>query len=327
MDTGSNWMYIVKNRDGLKLANTFIEAKADKMNKDEQNFLYLCISQINTDDKAFKAMKIHIQDIEKLVLVKKNHTQIISFITDLRKKGITYEENGIIKARSFFHRLNYVRGSGVIEAQLHEDLYDMCLKLKQNFTQASLFTCTSFRSKYSTPLYLLLKSIYDKQKQYCEYICVDYAIPYLIEHFQLPKSYNLYNNLKQKFLEITEKDINNNSDFNISFGPVKRGRKLEAIRFTIDKKTQAKSIAFNNFVLKHDTHDLDMRVSCMFDKDSLKAITEMKLNAGKLNELINIFGINAVIEGIYQMSKREHKYIKNKNNYLKAIIKNKSSAT
>jgi len=314
----------IKQRDNLKLSNTFIEAKCDKMTKDEQNFLYLCISQIDKSDKEFSMMRIHLNDIQQLALVRKNYKQVRTFINDLRKKGVQLYDGKKYMPRNFFHRLNYIEGTGYIEAQLHEDLHELCLELKKNFTQASLMSCISFRSKYSSPLYLLLKSVYDKQKKYQDYIFVDYEPSYLLEHFQLPKSYKIYNNLKQKFLEVTEKDISDNSEFNISFTPVKKGRNLEAIRFTITKKEDVNSsLDMDKFSLDFDKSDLETRVLNQFDNQIKKAISDMQLDSEKLEELLNKFDFKDVEQGIYTLSKLDMSFIKNKHGYLEKIIENK----
>ena len=314
----------IKQRDNLKLSNTFIEAKADRMTKDEQNFLYLCISQIDADNKNFSMMQIHVKDIEQLALVKKDYSQVRGFIDKLSRKGISLQNGKKYMRRSFFHRLNYINGTGYIEAQLHEDLHNLCLELKKNFTQASLMICLSFRSKYSIPLYLLLKSVYDKQNKYQGYIFVDYTIDFLIEHFQLPKSYKIYQNLRVKFLEVTEKNINNNSDLKISFEPVKKGRTLEAIRFIVLKKDKIKSIIFDDFKLDFNKSVINTRVKSQFDEKSQKIITEFGFNNEKLDILINNYGLELVEEALYIISKKEPKTIKSKDNYLKSIIENKN---
>ncbi|MEY8717344.1 replication initiation protein [Francisella philomiragia] len=313
----------IKQRDNLKLSNTFIEAKCDRMTKDEQNFLYLCISQINADDKDFSMMQIHLKDIQELALVKKNYKQVRSFIDSLGSKGVGLRDGKRYMRRSFFYRLNYVEGTGYIEAQLHEDLHDLCLELKRNFTQASLQACISFRSKYSSPLYLLLKSVYDKQKQYQDYIFVDYTIDYLMSHFQLPKSYTIYQNLRVKFLEITEKDINDNSDFTISFEPIKRGRNLEGIRFTVHREEHTESIALDDFALDFDKSDITMRVAGELDEISQQTIKAFGYDIEEIEKLINKCSKDIVENALFVMSNKDPKAYTNPLGYLKAIIKNK----
>ena len=314
----------IKKRDNLKLSNTFIEAKCDKMNKDEQNFLYLCISQVNADDSYFSPMKIHLKDIQELALVKKNHVQVRNFIAKLSRKGVNIQNGKTFMPRVFFQKLNYIEGTGYIEAQLHEDLQDLCLELKRNFTQASLQACISFRSKYSSPLYLLLKSVYDKQKQYQDYIFVDYEIDFLMNHFQLPKSYNLYNRMKEKFLQVTEKDINDNSDFTISFDPIKRGRKLVGIRFTVHKKEQTESIALDDFALDFDKSDITTRVAGELDEISQKTIKAFNYDVEEIEKLINDYSKDIVENALFVMSDKDPKAYTNPLGYLKAVIKNKT---
>lgn len=315
----------LKNRDVLKLHNSFIEATPDKLSKLEQNFLYLCISQINADDTKFSMMNIHIKDLENISFTKKDYSQVKRLMIDLSRKGISYFDGDDYCRRNFFQRLNYQAGSGAIKAQLHEDLFDMLLQLKQgHFTKSSLLLHTSFRSKYSAPLYMLLKSQYDKRNKWEDYIFIDYTLDFMIKHFQLPKSYNIYNNLKQKFLEVTEKDISDNSDFNITFEPVKMGRKLEAIRFVIHKKDKEKITNLNDFALEFDKSDIETRVNSELDSISLKTIKAFNFDIEEIEKLINLYSIDTVENALFIMSNKDPKAYTNSLGYLRAIVKNKS---
>jgi plasmid replication initiation protein len=308
----------LKNRDVLKMHNSFIEANPDKLSKLEQNFLYLCISQIDMEDTKFHMMNIHIKDLENISFTKKDYSQIKRLMIDLSRKGISYFDGETYCRRNFFQRLNYKIGSGTINAQLHEDLFDMLLQLKKgHFTQSSLLLHTSFRSKYSAPLYLLLKSQYDKRNKYEDYIFVDYTIDFLMKHFQLPKSYNLYNRMKEKFLQVTEKDINDNSDFTISFEPNKRGRKLEGIRFTVHKEEQTDSIA-----LDFDKLDITTRVAGELDEISQKTIKIFDYDIEEIEKLINEYSKDIVENALFVMSNKDPKVFTNAFGYLKAIIEN-----
>ena len=50
------------------------------------------------------------------------------------------------------------------------------------------------------------------------------------------KSYNLYSNFKAKVLAISEREINEKTDLNISYEEIKSGKKVTSIKFHISKK-------------------------------------------------------------------------------------------
>jgi plasmid replication initiation protein len=94
-----------------------------------------------------------------------------------------------------------------------------------------------FNSKYSSRLFLLLKSDYDKQKVYRKNLFVVYDTGYLQNRFELPKSYKaVYKNFKVKFLLKALNEINENTGLTISYKELKTGRKITSIEFCISEK-------------------------------------------------------------------------------------------
>jgi len=53
------------------------------------------------------------------------------------------------------------------------------------------------------------------------------------------KSYLAYKGVKQRVLEISKREINEKTDLNISYSEIKKGRKVEAIKFKITKKPKS----------------------------------------------------------------------------------------
>jgi hypothetical protein len=114
------------------------------------------------------------------------------------------------------------------------------IQLQEYFTKAERQLLFSFKSKYSSRLYLLLKSKLGIESKYTSVIdCVLY-INDMVNDFDLPKSYgDKYSNFKNKFLLPVLKEINSLSDIFVSYDDKdhhrKEGRKITNIKFTVSK--------------------------------------------------------------------------------------------
>ena len=223
----------------LVLSNQLVKGRY-VLSKEEQNFIYLMISQINKDDKEFTEYQIHIKDLENTELTKKNYQRYREFADNLMKKTIRIEDNKKILNANWFASIEYIKDNGYIRATISDKLKPYLLHLKQEFTQAKLPLLLQFNSKYSSRLYLLLKSDFDRQSKHRKNLYVIYDIDLLDSKFELPKSYQTYyRNFKERFLLNSLEEINRKTEFQIDYKELKTGRKITSIEFCISKKEQS----------------------------------------------------------------------------------------
>jgi len=236
-------MELLKNKN-LIVSNKLIKGRY-QLTRDEQNFIYLLISQINQDDNKFTEYQIHIKDLEGEELTQKNYPRYRKFARKLRSREIIIEDEEKILVSGWFADIEYMKNTGYIKATISEKLKPYLLELKEEFTQAKLPTLLNFNSKYSSRLYLLLKSDFDRQKKYKSNLYVNYDIEYLNRKFELPKSYFIrYSAFKEKFLLKSLKEINKKTDLQISYQELKTGRKITSIQFCISKPEECLGKAF-----------------------------------------------------------------------------------
>jgi hypothetical protein len=96
-----------------------------------------------------------------------------------------------------------------------------------------------FKSKYSSRLYLLLKSDFDRQSKHRKNLFVVYDMEELNHRFELPISYTkVYSKFKNSFLLNALEEINEKTDLQIDYKELKTGRKITSIEFCISKKQQ-----------------------------------------------------------------------------------------
>ena len=198
------------------------------------------ISQIEKDDTEFKEYQIHIKDLENAELTQKQYGRYKEFAKSLMSKVVTIENEKSILAANWFADIEYIKNTGYIRATISQKLKPYLLQLKQEFVQAKLPTLLQFKSKYSSRLYLLLKSDFDRQSKHRKNLFVIYDLEDLHNRFELPKSYSkVYSKFKNSFLLNALEEINEKTDLQIDYRELKTGRKITSIEFCISKKQQS----------------------------------------------------------------------------------------
>lgn len=226
---------MASNNKNLVVSNQLVKGRYN-LTKEEQNFIYLMISQINQDDKKFTEYQIHIKELENAELTSKNYQRYKEFARKMRSREIIIEDEKQILVSGWFSSIIYLKDTGYIRATIDEKLKPYLLGLKKEFVQAKLPTLLKFNSKYTSRLFLLLKSDFDRQKQYNKNLFVVYDIADLQTRFELPKSYMQYSNFKDKFLSNSIEEINKYTDLTVEYKELKTGRKITSIEFCISEK-------------------------------------------------------------------------------------------
>ena len=106
------------------------------------------------------------------------------------------------------------------------------LQLKKNFTQYELLWTLSFKSKYSTRLYELIKSVH-----YHELEC--YEKVFTLEELRKAlggQNYTTWQTFKTRVLNPAIAEVNAYSDKNVSYEPIKQGRSVSKVRLSIGTK-------------------------------------------------------------------------------------------
>ena len=123
------------------------------------------------------------------------------------------------------------------------------LTMLQTFDKLNPYT------KYKKEIILNLKGdyafeIYHIAKQSEGLGKADILLENLKENLELPKSYHDLSNLKKRVLDPSCKEITQNTDLNLTYETMKRGRTVIGIRFLIENKTPKESNVGNK---QHDS--------------------------------------------------------------------------
>ncbi|WP_432773851.1 replication initiation protein [Francisella salimarina] len=239
---------MLSHNKNLVLSNQLVKGRY-QLSKEEQNFIYLMISQIEKDDTEFKEYQIHIKDLENAELTQKQYGRYKEFAKSLMSKVVTIENEKSILIANWFADIEYIKNTGYIRATISQKLKPYLLQLKQEFVQAKLPILLQFKSKYSSRLYLLLKSDFDRQSKHRKNLFVIYDLEDLHNRFELPKSYSkVYSKFKNSFLLNALEEINEKTDLDIRYKELKTGRKITSIEIHISKKQQSEEQAIQEIL-------------------------------------------------------------------------------
>jgi plasmid replication initiation protein len=234
----------LKEKKGIAFSNSLICGKYS-LTKEEQNLIYLVASQIHKDDKEFHRYKVHLSDLDKATGTKHNRQKIKELMNSIMSKPIWLNQEQT-EISNWFSYIKSVEKENALMCEFHWSLKSHLLDLQGLFTKAELTTLFTFKSKYTSRLYMLLKSIYDLET--CKIpktrVCTVFEVDYLISSFSMPKSYaQRYSAFKENFLISSINEINEHTNFNISYDDKsthrKSGRKITSIEFCISEKEKS----------------------------------------------------------------------------------------
>lgn len=202
----------------------------------EAKLLATFIKELNPKkEKDFIEVDISINDLEKFWGEQVHTTRIRKLCADLKAK--TYEiprynkDNKLIRYDyvGLFSIIKYHINERYITFKFDEEMKPHLLEFSR-FIKYRIENILRFKSKYSISFYEYFKAQMFKKEEIKKELI---EISYLHEWLKLPKSYDIYNNLKQKVLEPVCKDLKQHSDIYFSFAPRKTGKKVTHIEFSL----------------------------------------------------------------------------------------------
>lgn len=197
----------------------------------ERRFLLWVISQIKKEDRTLKTYRISVREWEQFCGLKPSkdpYAESISLVRRLTTRNVEVldEKGKKFHTFSWFTQATYAYGDGYIEVGLNEKLQDLFLQLSREYTSISLEYALLLNSSYAGRIYDLLKQ-YEKIGE--RIVSVDDFREMLI----LGSKYPNFKDLRVNVIEVAQRDIADKTDIRFDWKPVKTGRKVTAIHFSI----------------------------------------------------------------------------------------------
>lgn len=170
----------------------------------------------------------------------KNYADVKATLKKLSDRSMWLNDgNGEVLVRWLAKvRTNKKSGKAIVE--LDRDLVPYLFDLGKKFTKYNLYNILPMRSAFSVRIYEIMKS-YSYQKTKTFYLD---ELKHLLM-IEDVKSYNRFPDFRRKVLEKAQEEINNLSDINIYIEPIKKGRKVEKIKFRIELKNPIELLNIN----------------------------------------------------------------------------------
>jgi plasmid replication initiation protein len=216
-------MIVVKHND-------LIDA-AQYLSLYESRILLACISQIDSTSPIALDTKFSVSVTELADLVDVDgdgaYIRLKEAVERLYQREIIFlkpsKHIAEIRVR-WVSRIEYLPNEGMITLMFSQDVTKLLSELTRNFTQYKLENVLRFKGCYTIRFYELI----------CRWggVTKTITIEQLKAHLGIENSYERWDRFKDSVIEPSVKDLNAGSNVVVSWIGVKRGRRMNAIKFT-----------------------------------------------------------------------------------------------
>ena len=231
----------------ISKANSFVQASYS-MTLDEMRILSLTLGVFNPENPIKRGFDFTIADFCKHfpdVDEKSAYTQVRNAILKISKRWIVLVDNEKeLTEVVLVNKRTYFKKEGRFYIEFHEDLLPYIAQLHNNFTKYQLVNIGAFSSTHTIRLYELCS-------QYRDTGWRQTSVDELKDWLQVSDKYDRYNNFNQRVLTPAIDEINAKSDLLVSVEPIKRGRSIVSLKFTIKSKKSAVKIEQKRPVFPH----------------------------------------------------------------------------
>ncbi|MFD3002672.1 replication initiation protein [Pontibacter toksunensis] len=217
-----------------------------RLNYIEWRLFFSMLSCIEESDIEFKDYFIRVQDIIELADLKSGshlYEEVSKNIKSLMSHVVEWEEGpSTTRYAHLVTDATYYKKQGIVKITPHPDMKPHLLQLRKEFTQAQLKQCIRFSSTYTSRIYMLLKQFDSPKAGYRIMSITEFRFKLGLDYTQkLSKGkeveyhlYPKYSDIRRWVLIPAQQEIAK-TDIPFEFTPIKTGRKVTAIKFTLLK--------------------------------------------------------------------------------------------
>ena len=209
-------------------SNKLINARLNNLTLSQFRFFEVLVAQLDKDQPDFVKQRVYLRDfVENIGTKNKNEYQRAREITkSLMKHVIEIFEDPKIRQVNLFHEIVYDKDLPYIEAIFHPRLVPYLLQLKEKFTSYDIRNVLPLSSVYAMQMYQLLK-------QYSNLGGRTFKLEELKKVLGVEDLYERYYDFKRRILLPSQKDLDKHCDITFTFKEIRKGRKIDSIKFKI----------------------------------------------------------------------------------------------
>jgi plasmid replication initiation protein len=225
--------YIMTKEDTTIIKSNVLLEGNHSFNLTEMKMLLSVIVQIKREDTEFHDYRVFIRDFLDQMKVKKTsyeHIRKVSKAFKVKVIEIETEKGHLIT--SYFSDIEVYKDHGYIDFTISPKMKKYLLQLKSSFTVYDIRNVINCKSVYSIKIYQLLK-------QYEDIGFRKFTLDELRKTLGLPeKGYKRWGNLKDRIIDISQKELKKFSDLYFEYTTKRKGRFIHSITFEIKKQRQ-----------------------------------------------------------------------------------------
>lgn len=229
----------------MVVSNNYIRAvHPERMNVNAMKLFRLIVTQCRLSDSKFYEYECKIKDLS--VLFETDPKNLYRDVQKLCKnvmQTVLYIGDGNPKHdweyRTIFSICKYQSGKGIINIKLNDDVTDLFLQLRRNFTQIPISAILTMKSKHAIRLYEL---ICEKLMNHYPYADVSTEIQITLQearavtNTEKKKTYDHIGHFKAKVLLPSLKEIEENANWKIIYTDIKRSRSIIGFNLVVWSK-------------------------------------------------------------------------------------------
>ena len=221
-----------KERDALVVkSNILLRDVRYDLTATEQKIIIYLISKILKEEKDFKRVRVELRDYCALANIERSgnaYKKIKDSIERLSDKSwwIKYD-----KGERLFRWIDTadLKHDAYVDIVLSESLRPYLMELRENFTKYELINIIVLKSKHSIRLYEIFKS-------YLWLHSWKVSLEDFREILNITDKYQDYKDLKKRVINPSVKEISKYTDISVTYEPVKKGRTITDLIFSIEEK-------------------------------------------------------------------------------------------
>ena len=253
VDKGNNMAKIIQISEDLEVKKADVVVRARyKLNPLSLKFITTLIAGLKRSDDINEVYQFKVKDFQELTKLKRKdlYWAVKEALKELLEKPL-YIPKGKDKNDNSFLMLNWVasaeykEGEGIVEFEISNKLRPYILEAQKKFLKYKLENILSLRSSYSIRLYEILKDWFELYNRYGNKAERIISLDELKQILEVPKSYNYggKGGIKDRILNKSKQELENNTDIIFSYEEIKTGRRVTHLKFYIrENKKNAKQI-------------------------------------------------------------------------------------
>jgi plasmid replication initiation protein len=161
----------------------------------------------------------------------KNYQNVKNALQKLADNSFWIEEGDTELLFQWITTPRITKKSGIVTVKISDDVMPYLYNLKQRFTSYEFYQILALKGSNSIALYELFKSYSFQEKKVL-------SIDEIKKYLSIGDKYKEYKAFRRKIIEPAIEEINEFTDLNVSWEPIKEGRCCVAIEFSITAKKQ-----------------------------------------------------------------------------------------